>query len=47
MFFRGIFSESGVDGLVHSLTIIPWEKNMPIYFYLSDRPKSVIQGSCK
>ena len=47
MYFRGVFSESGFNGLVHSLSINTWEKNMPIYFYLSDRPRSVIQGSCK
>ena len=46
-FFRALFSESGHNGLVHSLTITPWEENMPISFYLSDKPQSVIQGNCK
>ena len=46
-FFRALFSESGYNGLVHSLTIIPWEENMPISFYLSDKPRSVVQGTCK
>ena len=46
-FFRALFSESGHNGLVHSLTITPWEENMPISFYLSDRPGSVIKGNCK
>jgi hypothetical protein len=46
-FFRALFSESGHNGLVHSVTITPWEENMPISFYLSDRPGSVIKGNCK
>jgi len=46
-FFRALFSESSYNGLVHSLTITPWEENMPISFYLSDRPGSVIKGNCK
>jgi hypothetical protein len=46
-FFRALFSESGHSGLVHSLTITPWEENMPISFYLSDQPQSIIQGNCK
>jgi len=46
-YFRALFSERGYDGLVHSLTITPWEKNMPISFYLSDKPQSIIQGNCK
>ena len=46
-FFRALFSESGHNGLVHSLTITPWEENMPISFYLSDKPQSIIQGNCK
>ena len=46
-FFRALFSESGHNGLVHSLTITPWEANMPISFYLSDNPQSIIQGNCK
>ena len=46
-FFRALFSESSYNGLVHSLTITPWEENMPISFYLSDRPGSVIKGICK
>ena len=46
-FFRALFSESGHNGLVHSLTITPWEENMPISFYLADRPQSIIQGNCK
>jgi len=46
-FLRALFSESSYNGLVHSLTITPWEENMPISFYLSDRPGSVIQGTCQ
>ena len=46
-FFRALFSESSYNGLVHSLTITPWEENMPISFYLSDRPGSIIQGTCQ
>jgi len=46
-FFRALFSESSYNGLVHSLTITPWEENMPISFFLSDQPQSIIQGNCK
>ena len=46
-FFRALFSESSYNGLVHSLTITPWEENMPISFYLSDQPQSIIQGTCQ
>ena len=46
-FLRALFSESSYNGLVHSLTITPWEENMPISFYLSDRPGSIIQGTCQ
>jgi len=46
-FFRAVFSADPVSGLVHSLTITPWEKSLPISFYLSDRPGSVIKGYCK
>ena len=46
-FFRALFSESVNYGLVNSLTITPWEENMPISFYLADRPGSIIQGNCK
>ena len=46
-YFRALFSESYYNGLVHSLTITPWEEDMPISFYLSDKPRSVIKGTCK
>ena len=46
-YFRALFSESIYNGLVHSLTITPWEENMAISFYLSDKPRSVIKGTCK
>jgi hypothetical protein len=46
-FFRALFSESSYNGLVHSLTITPWEENMPISFFLSDQPQSIIQGTCQ
>jgi hypothetical protein len=46
-YFRALFSENGYNGLVHSITITPWEKNIPIAFYLSDKPQSIIQGNCK
>jgi len=46
-YFRALFSESSYHGEVHSLTITPWEENMPISFYLSDKPQSIIQGNCK
>jgi hypothetical protein len=46
-YFRALFSENGYNGLVHSITITPWEENMPISFYLSDKPQSIIQGNCK
>tara|TARA_B110000971_G_C19630058_1_gene328742 strand:- start:41 stop:511 length:471 start_codon:yes stop_codon:yes gene_type:complete len=46
-YFRALFSESGYNGLVHSLTITPWEENMPISFYLSNNPQSIIKGNCK
>ena len=46
-YFKGLFVESAVNGLIHSLTINVWEENMPIYIFLSDNPQKVIKGNCK
>ena len=47
MYFRAFFSENNQKGLVHSLTIKVWEKNMPIYFFLSNKPEIIFKGNCK
>jgi len=46
-YFTALFSVNGYNGFVYSITITPWEENMPISFYLSDQPQSIIQGNCK
>ena len=46
-YFKGLFVESAVSGIIHSLTINVWEENMPIYIFLSDSPQKVIKGNCK
>ena len=47
MYFRGFFSVNDAKGLVHTLTINVWEKNMPIYFFISNKPDKAFKGSCK
>ena len=47
MYFKAFFTENSTKGLIHSLTINVWEKNMPIYFFLSNKPEFVFKGYCK
>ena len=46
MYFRGFFSQDSINGLVHTLTINVWEKNMPLYFFISNQPEEIFKGNC-
>ena len=46
-FFKAIFTESNLVGLMHTVIIQVWENNMPVYLFLSDQPRKVLKGNCE
>ena len=47
IYFKGIFFESYLSDLIHSVIIEVWSPKMPIYLFLADSPKKVLKGTCK
>ena len=46
-YFKGIFYESSLANLIHSVIIEVWSPKMPIYLFLADTPEKVLKGTCK
>ena len=46
-YFKGIFYESNLSDLIHSVIIEVSSPKMPIYLFLADSPKKVLKGTCK
>ena len=46
-YFKGIFYETSLADLIHTVIIEVWSPKMPIYLFLADSPKKVLKGTCK
>ena len=46
-YFKAIFSQGALSGLIHTINIDVTEKNMPIFLNSSWKPQEILKGTCK